>query len=69
MTIQVTRLDSGLTVASDTMDRVETVSLGAWVGVGTRHGESGHDERQPAKPGHRIEQHAGERTEMVEKTI
>jgi predicted Zn-dependent peptidase len=37
MTIQVTRLDSGLTVASDTMDRVETVSLGAWVGVGTRH--------------------------------
>ncbi len=37
MTIQVTRLDNGLTVASDTMDRVETVSLGAWVGVGTRH--------------------------------
>jgi predicted Zn-dependent peptidase len=37
MTIQVTRLDSGLTVASDTMDRVETVSLGAWVGAGTRH--------------------------------
>ena len=37
MTIRVTRLDSGLTVASDTMDRVETVSLGAWVGVGTRH--------------------------------
>ena len=37
MTIQVTRLDSGLMVASDTMDRVETVSLGAWVGVGTRH--------------------------------
>ena len=37
MTIRVTQLDSGLTVASDTMDRVETVSLGAWVGVGTRH--------------------------------
>ncbi len=37
MTIQVTKLDNGLTVASDTMDRVETVSLGAWVGVGTRH--------------------------------
>jgi predicted Zn-dependent peptidase len=29
MTIRVTRLDNGLTVASDTMDRVETVSLGA----------------------------------------
>ncbi len=37
MTIRVTQLDSGLTVASDTMDTVETVSLGAWVGVGTRH--------------------------------
>jgi predicted Zn-dependent peptidase len=37
MTVRVTRLDSGLTVASDTMDTVETVSLGAWVGVGTRH--------------------------------
>ncbi len=37
MTIQVTKLDNGLTVASDSMDTVETVSLGAWVGVGTRH--------------------------------
>jgi predicted Zn-dependent peptidase len=37
MTVRVTRLDSGLTVATDTMDTVETVSLGAWVGVGTRH--------------------------------
>jgi predicted Zn-dependent peptidase len=37
MSIRVSRLDSGLTVASDTMDTVETVSLGAWVGVGTRH--------------------------------
>jgi len=37
MTIRVTQLDNGLRVASDTMDRVETVSLGAWVGVGTRH--------------------------------
>ena len=37
MTVRVSRLDNGLTVASDTMDTVETVSLGAWVGVGTRH--------------------------------
>ncbi len=37
MSVRVSRLDSGLTVASDTMDTVETVSLGAWVGVGTRH--------------------------------
>ena len=37
MTIEVTRLESGLTVATDRMDSVETVSIGAWVGVGTRH--------------------------------
>ncbi|MGF1609858.1 MAG: M16 family metallopeptidase [Kiloniellales bacterium] len=37
MSVQVTRLGSGLTVASDSMDSVETVSIGAWVGVGTRN--------------------------------
>ncbi|RDD63543.1 M16 family metallopeptidase [Ferruginivarius sediminum] len=36
MTVQVTRLDNGLTVATDTMPHVETVALGAFVGVGTR---------------------------------
>jgi predicted Zn-dependent peptidase len=36
-TARVTRLDNGLTVVSETMTRVETVSLGAWVSVGTRH--------------------------------
>ena len=37
MTVRVSHLANGLTVASDTMETVETVSLGAWVGVGTRH--------------------------------
>ena len=37
MSVTVTRLDNGLTVATDTMDSVETVSLGAWIGVGARH--------------------------------
>ncbi|MEX0922067.1 MAG: pitrilysin family protein [Rhodovibrionaceae bacterium] len=37
MSVQVTRLDNGLTVATDRMDSVETVSLGAWVGIGARH--------------------------------
>ena len=37
MTVEVTSLDNGLRVATDTMDSVETVSLGAWVGVGARH--------------------------------
>jgi predicted Zn-dependent peptidase len=34
--IRVTTLDSGLTVISDRMTTVETVSLGAWVATGTR---------------------------------
>jgi predicted Zn-dependent peptidase len=37
MSIEVTRLKNGMTVASDHISTVETVSLGAWVGVGTRH--------------------------------
>ncbi len=37
MTVRVTRLDNGLTVATDPMQSVETCSLGVWVGVGTRH--------------------------------
>ena len=35
--IRVTRLPSGLTVATEAMDRVETVSLGAYIASGTRH--------------------------------
>ncbi len=34
--IRVTRLPSGLTVVTETMDRVETVSFGAYVAAGTR---------------------------------
>jgi len=36
MTVKVTVLDNGLRVATDYMDTVETVSLGAWVAVGAR---------------------------------
>ena len=35
--VRVTRLPSGLTVVSETMDRVETVSFGAYVATGTRN--------------------------------
>ncbi|MGC8469654.1 MAG: M16 family metallopeptidase, partial [Acetobacteraceae bacterium] len=35
--IRVTRLPSGLTVASERMDRVETVAFGAYVATGTRN--------------------------------
>jgi predicted Zn-dependent peptidase len=35
--IRLTRLDSGLIVATDTMAGIETAAIGAWVGVGTRH--------------------------------
>lgn len=37
MTTAVTTLPNGLRVLTDTMPTVETVSLGAWVDVGTRH--------------------------------
>ena len=35
--VRVTRLPNGLTVVSETMPRVETVSVGAYIGAGTRH--------------------------------
>lgn len=37
MSVEVSTLSNGLRVATDRMDTVETASLGAWVGVGTRH--------------------------------
>lgn len=37
MTVTVTTLPSGMRVVTDRMDSVETVALGVWVGVGTRH--------------------------------
>ena len=35
--VRVTTLDNGLRVASDAMAGVETVSLGVWAAIGTRH--------------------------------
>ncbi|MCX7354127.1 MAG: pitrilysin family protein [Alphaproteobacteria bacterium] len=37
MTVNITRLSNGLLVATDRMEAVETVSLGVWVGAGTRN--------------------------------
>lgn len=37
MSVDVTTLPNGMRVVTDRMDSVETVALGAWVGVGTRH--------------------------------
>jgi len=37
MSVRLTRLESGLLVATDRMESVETAALGVWVGVGTRH--------------------------------
>jgi predicted Zn-dependent peptidase len=37
MSVRVTRLANGMRVLTDTMESVETVSLGVWVDVGTRH--------------------------------
>ena len=37
MTVRVTTLENGMRVLTDVMDSVETVSIGVWVDVGTRH--------------------------------
>jgi predicted Zn-dependent peptidase len=37
MTVRLTTLPNGLRIVTDRMDAVETVSLGVWVDVGTRH--------------------------------
>jgi predicted Zn-dependent peptidase len=37
MTVQVTTLANGLRIATDTIPDAESVVVGAWVGVGTRH--------------------------------
>jgi len=37
MTVRVTTLENGMRLLTDSMDSVETVSLGVWVDVGTRH--------------------------------
>lgn len=37
MSIKVTQLESGLRIATAYMPHVETVTLGSWVGVGSRH--------------------------------
>jgi len=37
MSVRLSRLSNGLRVLADSMDTVETVSVGIWVDVGTRH--------------------------------
>src|SRR5881296_1422810 len=36
MSVEVTRLPSGLVVVTDTMPHLETASLGVWIGSGSR---------------------------------
>ena len=37
MTIEMTQLDNGIRIISNSMQNLETVSVGAWVSAGTRH--------------------------------
>lgn len=37
MSVQISKLSNGLIVATDTMPEAQSVALGIWVGVGTRH--------------------------------
>ncbi len=39
MSVQVSTLKNGLRIVTDDIDVVETVSMGAWISVGTRHEE------------------------------
>jgi predicted Zn-dependent peptidase len=41
MSVEVTRLSTGLTVVTDAMPHLETASLGVWVGAGSRDEEPG----------------------------
>ena len=36
MSVEITRLPSGLVIVSDAMAHLETASLGVWVGAGSR---------------------------------
>lgn len=42
MSVEITRLPSGLRVVTDRMAQLETASLGVWVGAGSRH-ETAHE--------------------------
>ena len=39
--VRLTRLDSGLTIATQTMPHLESVALGVWVGTGSRNEKAG----------------------------
>jgi predicted Zn-dependent peptidase len=41
--VRVTTLPSGLQIVTETMDRVETISFGAYVASGTRNEEASHN--------------------------
>jgi len=49
MSMDVTRLPSGLTVVTDAMPHLQSASLGVWIGAGSRYeredeqGGEGHD--------------------------
>lgn len=43
MSIKITQLDSGLRVITDTVPEMETVAVGVWADVGTRHEDLKHN--------------------------
>jgi predicted Zn-dependent peptidase len=43
MSIQITRLENGLRIITDTVPEMETVALGVWADVGTRHEDLQHN--------------------------
>jgi len=43
MTIQSTKLDNGLRIVTDDVNTVESVAVGIWCDVGTRHENLAHN--------------------------
>ncbi|MGB6087604.1 insulinase family protein, partial [Parvibaculum sp.] len=37
MSVEVTRLENGLTIVTDSMPHLQTASVGVWVNTGARH--------------------------------
>ena len=57
MSVEVTRLPSGLTVVTDAMPHLETASLGVWVGAGSRDERAGRARHLASARAHGVQGH------------
>ena len=62
MSVDVTRLPSGLTVVTDAMPHLQTASLGVWVGSGSRDEQPGRARHLASARAHGLQGHDAPRT-------